>query len=439
MSEANAHTPGRQRVVVIGGGFGGLQAVKALRGAPVDITLIDRRNFHLFQPLVYQVATGALSPGEIAAPLRWVFRRQENVRVMLASVAGFDLEAREVKLEPAVDETGPERVPYDTLIVAGGSAYSYFGHDDWREVAPEVKSLESALDVRRRILQAFEAAELETDPARRTAWLTFVVVGAGPTGVEIAGQIAELARDTLPRDFRAVDPRHGEVLLVELADRVLTAFPPKLSTRAQRALEELGVTPLLGQTVVGIDDDGVTVEGGDGTRRIPSRTVIWAAGVQASSLAAALAEPTGAELDRTGRITVNPDLTLPGHPEVMALGDMVRVADASGAGVELPGVAPVAMQQGRYAARVVHDRLAGRSTRPFRYRDKGNLATIGRAKAVADLPGVKLSGLPAWVTWLVVHLFYLIGFQNRLLVIIRWAVSFVTRGRGARLITYQRD
>jgi NADH dehydrogenase len=439
MSEANAHTPGRQRVVVIGGGFGGLQAVKALRGAPVDITLIDRRNFHLFQPLVYQVATGALSPGEIAAPLRWVFRRQENVRVMLASVAGFDLEAREVKLEPAVDETGPERVPYDTLIVAGGSAYSYFGHDDWREVAPEVKSLESALDVRRRILQAFEAAELETDPARRTAWLTFVVVGAGPTGVEIAGQIAELARDTLPRDFRAVDPRHGEVLLVELADRVLTAFPPKLSARAQRALEELGVTPLLGQTVVGIDDDGVTVEGGDGTRRIPSRTVIWAAGVQASSLAAALAEPTGAELDRTGRITVNPDLTLPGHPEVMALGDMVRVADASGAGVELPGVAPVAMQQGRYAARVVRDRLAGRSTRPFRYRDKGNLATIGRAKAVADLPGVKLSGLPAWVTWLVVHLFYLIGFQNRLLVIIRWAVSFVTRGRGARLITYQRD
>jgi NADH:ubiquinone reductase (H+-translocating) len=439
MSEANAHSPGRQRVVVIGGGFGGLQAVKALRGAPVDIALIDRRNFHLFQPLVYQVATGALSPGEIAAPLRWVFRRQENVRVMLASVAGFDLEAREVKLEPAVDETGPERVPYDTLIVAGGSAYSYFGHDDWREVAPEVKSLESALDVRRRILQAFEAAELETDPARRTAWLTFVVVGAGPTGVEIAGQIAELARDTLPRDFRAVDPRHGEVLLVELADRVLTAFPPKLSARAQRALEELGVTPLLGQTVVGIDDDGVTVEGGDGTRRIPSRTVIWAAGVQASSLAAALAEPTGAELDRTGRITVNPDLTLPGHPEVMALGDMVRVADASGAGVELPGVAPVAMQQGRYAARVVRDRLAGRSTRPFRYRDKGNLATIGRAKAVADLPGVKLSGLPAWVTWLVVHLFYLIGFQNRLLVIIRWAVSFVTRGRGARLITYQRD
>jgi NADH:ubiquinone reductase (H+-translocating) len=439
MSEASGHTPGRQRVVVIGGGFGGLQAVKALQRAPVDITLIDRRNFHLFQPLVYQVATGALSPGEIAAPLRWVFRHQENVRVMLASVAGFDLDAREVVLEPAIDDTAPARVPYDTLIVAGGSAYSYFGHDDWREAAPEVKSLESALDVRRRILQAFEAAELESDPERRAAWLTFVVVGAGPTGVEIAGQIAELARDTLPRDFRAVDPRQGQVLLVEQADRVLTTFPPKLSKRAERALERIGVTPLLGHMVVGVDDGGVTVDGADGSRHVPARTVIWAAGVQASSLAAALAEPTGAELDRTGRVTVNPDLTLPGHPEVFALGDMVRVADASGAGVELPGVAPVAMQQGRYAARVVRDRLRGRATPPFHYLDKGNLATIGRAKAVADVRGLRLSGLPAWITWLVVHLFYLIGFQNRVLVVIRWAVSFITRGRGARLITNQRS
>jgi NADH:ubiquinone reductase (H+-translocating) len=432
MNDANA------RVVVIGGGFGGLQAVKALGNAAVDVTLIDRRNFHLFQPLVYQVATGALSPGEIAAPLRWIFRRDENVRVMLANVAGFDLDAREVVLEPAVDDTGPERVPYDTLIVAGGSAYSYFGHDDWRSVAPEVKSLESALDVRRRILEAFEAAELEPDPEKRAAWLTFVVVGAGPTGVEIAGQIAELARDTLPRDFQSVDPRHGQVLLVETADRVLTAFPPKLSSRAQRALERTGVTPLLGHTVVEVDSDGVTVEGSDGSRRVPARTAIWAAGVQASVLATALAEATGAELDRTGRVTVQPDLTLPGHPEVLALGDMVRVADASGAGIELPGVAPVAMQQGRYAARVVRDRLRGRSTPPFHYLDKGNLATIGRAKAVADVRGLKLSGLLAWVTWLVVHLFYLIGFQNRLLVLIRWAISFVTRGRGARLITNPR-
>ncbi len=439
MSEANAPTPDRPRVVVIGGGFGGLQAAKALAGAPVDITLIDRRNFHLFQPLVYQVATGALSPGEIAAPLRWVFRRQRNVRVMLAAVAGFDLDAREVRLEPAVDDTGPDRVGYDTLIVAGGSAYSYFGHDEWREAAPEVKSLESALDARRRILEAFEAAELEPDPDKRAAWLTFVIVGAGPTGVEIAGQIGELARDTLPRDFRDLDPRAGQVLLVELADRVLTAFPPKLSSRAQSELEEIGVTVLLGNTVVAIDDEGVTVEGADGARHLPARTAIWAAGVEASSLAGALAGATGAELDRTGRVTVQPDLTLPGHPEVLALGDMVRVADANGAAVTLPGVAPVAMQQGRYAARVVRDRLRGRSTAPFHYTDKGNLATIGRAKAVADLPGLKLSGLPAWITWLVVHLFYLIGFQNRLLVMIRWAISFVTRGRGARLITYQRD
>jgi NADH dehydrogenase len=434
MSES-APPQDRPRVVVIGGGFGGLQAVKALHGAPVDITLIDRRNFHLFQPLVYQVATGALSPGEIAAPLRWIFRREKNVRVVLAEVTELDLDAREVVVQPPFDEAAPERVSYDTLIVAGGSAYSYFGHDEWREPAPEVKSLESALDVRRRILEAFEAAELEEDPERRAAWLTFAVVGAGPTGVELAGQIGELARDTLPRDFRAIDPRQGRVLLIEQADRVLTAFPERLSHRAERALEQIGVTPVLGHLVVGVDDDGVTIQGSDGSRRVPARTVIWAAGVQASSLAAALAAPTGAQLDRTGRVTVNPDLSLPGHPEVMALGDMVRVADARGEGVELPGVAPVAMQQGRYAARVVRDRLRGRTTPPFHYLDKGNLATIGRAKAVADIHGLRLSGFFAWVTWLVVHLFYLVGFQNRVLVLIRWAISFVTRGRGARLIT----
>jgi NADH dehydrogenase len=435
MSEATTQPPGRPRVVVIGGGFGGLQAVKALKGTAVDITLIDRRNFHLFQPLVYQVATGALSPGEIAAPLRWIFRRQDNVRVVLAEVTGFDLDAREVLTQPEFAGAAPARTPYDTLIVAGGSAYSYFGHDEWRAAAPEVKSLESALDVRGRILQAFEAAELEPDPERRAAWLTFVVVGAGPTGVELAGQIAELARDTLPRDFRAIDPRQGRVLLVEQADRVLTAFPERLSHRAERALENLGVSSLLGHLVVGVDEDGVTVEGADGSRRLPARTVIWAAGVQASLLAAALAGPSGAEVDRTGRMTVQPDLTLPGHPEVLALGDMVRVADAQGEAVTLPGVAPVAMQQGRYAARVVRDRLRGRQTAPFHYVDKGNLATIGRAKAVADIRGVRISGLPAWITWLVVHLFYLVGFQNRLLVVIRWAISFITRGRGARLIT----
>jgi len=428
VATAAQHT--RPRVVVVGGGFGGLQATRALDDAPVDVTLIDRRNFHLFQPLVYQVATGALSPGEIAAPLRWVFRRQRNVRVVLAEVTGFDLDAREVLATPEVGETEPMRIPYDTLIVAGGSAYSYFGHDEWREPAPEVKSLESALEVRRRILAAFEAAALETDPARREAWLTFVVVGAGPTGVEIAGQIAELAGDTLPHDFRDLDTRLGRVLLVEMDDRVLTAFPEKLSHRAERALEQLGVTVMLGHAVVGIDHDGVTLGAGDDERHIPARTVIWAAGVQASTLAGQLGGATGAEIDRSGRVTVGPDLTLPGHPEVIALGDMVRVGDTV-----LPGVAPVAMQQGRYAAKVVEERLAGRTPAPFHYLDKGNLATIGRAKAVADLRGLKLSGLLAWVAWLVVHLFYLIGFQNRVLVLIRWAVSFITRGRGARLIT----
>ncbi len=435
MTLETAQPPRRSRVVVIGGGFGGLQAVKALRGADVDITLVDRRNFHLFQPLVYQVATGALSPGEVAAPLRWIFRGQENVRVMLADVTEFDLGAREVLVQPPFDGVEPERLSYDTLIVAGGSAYSYFGHDEWRAIAPEVKSLESALDVRSRILEAFEAAELERDPDRRAAWLTFAIVGAGPTGVELAGQIAELAQDTLPTDFREIDPRQARVLLIEQADRVLTAFPASLSHRAERALEQLGVAPMLGHVVVGMDEDGVSIEGADGTRRVPARTVLWAAGVQASSLAATLGAQTGAELDRTGRVTVNPDLTLPGHPEVVALGDMVRVADARGQGVELPGVAPVAMQQGRYAARLVEDRLGGRATPPFHYVDKGNLATIGRAKAVADIHGLRLSGLLAWLTWLLVHIFYLVGFQNRLLVVIRWAISFVTHGRGARLIT----
>jgi NADH:quinone reductase (non-electrogenic) len=424
------------RVVVVGGGFGGLQAVSKFRRAPVDVTLVDRRNFHLFQPLTYQVATGALSPGEIAYPLRAIFRRYANVRVVMAEVADFDLEAHEVQLRPVAGTPAPAVIPYDTVIVAGGSTYSYFGHEEWRTHAGEVKSLESALAVRGRLLSAFEAAELEPSADRRAAWLTFVVVGGGPTGVEMAGQIGELARDTLRKDFRTIDPRTARILLVEALDRVLTTFPPSLSAKAARSLEKLGVTVLTGRTVVGIDGESVTIEaaGGD-TERIPSRTVIWAAGVTASSLGARLAELTGAETDRAGRLTVEPDLTLPGHSEVFALGDMVRVRQPDGDPVVLPGVAPVAMQQGRYAAKVVLARLRSRETRPFQYRDKGNLATIGRAAAVADIRGFKLSGFVAWVVWLTVHLFYLVGFQNRVLVFIRWSVSFVTRGRGARLIT----
>jgi NADH:ubiquinone reductase (H+-translocating) len=420
--------------VVVGGGFGGLQAVLKLRRDPVKVTLVDRRNFHLFQPLTYQVATGALSPGEIAYPLRAIFKRHQNVRVVMAEVSGFDLDARELQLRPVAGVPAPPSIPYDTLIVAGGSKYSYFGHDSWREHAAEVKSLESALVVRSRLLSAFEAAEAETDPERRAAWLTFVVVGAGPTGVEMAGQIAELARDTVHREFRAIDTRSSRILLVEAADHVLTTFPPSLSTRAARSLRRIGVTVLAGRTVTGIDAEGVTIDAGGTTERIVTNNVIWAAGVTASSLASRLGELTGAELDRAGRVTVEPDLTLPGHPEVFALGDMIRLRDAV-----LPGVAPVAMQQGRYAAKVVRNRLRSRETPPFRYVDKGNLATIGRASAVADVKGLRLHGFIAWITWLVVHLWYLVGFQNRLVVIIRWSFSFVTHGRSTRLITAPRS
>jgi NADH dehydrogenase len=435
-SSAPAQAARPHRVVVIGGGFGGLQAATHLARAPVELTLVDRRNFHLFQPLTYQLATGALTPGEVCYPLRAIFKRRPNVRVLMAEVTGFDLDSREVRLEPGAGESGPRSLGYDTLIVAGGSRYSYFGHDEWQELAHEVKSLESALAVRGRILSAFEAAELETDEERRREWLTFVVVGAGPTGVEMAGQIAELARDTLRRDFRAIDPRGGRVLLVEADDRVLTGFPPSLSRKAARSLEHLEVTPLVSRTVVGIDESSVTVQAPDGrSEAITARTVIWAAGVTASGLARQLAEQVGGDLDRAGRIAVEPDLTLDGHPEVLALGDMVRVRDEGGEPVVFPGVAPVAMQQGRYAAKLVRDRLRGRSTRPFRYRDKGNLATIGRARAVADLHFVRLTGFIAWATWLVVHLWYLVGFQNRLLVFIRWSISFFTRGRGARVIS----
>jgi NADH:ubiquinone reductase (H+-translocating) len=438
--EHGAREVHRSRVVVVGGGFAGLQAVRKLRRAPVDVTLVDRRNFHLFQPLAYQVATGALSPAEIATPLRSIFRRQKNTRVLLAEVEGFDLQRREVILGALPNGAAREAIPYDTLVVAGGSRYSYFGHDLWQPFAPELKSLEGALEIRRRILSAFEAAEIERDDARRQAWLTFVVVGGGPTGVEMAGQIAELARDTLRREFRSIDTHATRVLLVEATDRVLSAFPASLSRKATRALERLGVTTLTDHTVVDVGPEAVAIETAAGERSdVATRTVIWAAGVSASPLASSLAEAAGAELDRAGRVGVDEHLRLPGHPEVFALGDMVRILGADGSFVALPGVAPVAMQQGRYVAAVIRDGLAGRTSSGFRYHDKGNLATIGRSKAVAELGRVHLAGFPAWAAWLVVHLFYLIGFQNRVLVLLRWTASFVTHGRGARLITGEQD
>jgi NADH dehydrogenase len=415
------------RVVVVGGGFGGLQAVRALRRAPVDVTLVDRRNFHLFQPLLYQVATGALSAGEIASPLRGILKRQRNARVVLGEVSGFDLEQRRVLLG------GGSEIGYDTLVVAAGAGHAYFGHDEWRPLAPGLKTLEDATAIRARILSAFEAAELEPDPEERRALLTFVVVGSGPTGVELAGQIAEIARDTLRRDFRTIDARAARILLVEAADRVLTGFPERLSARAAHALERIGVTPVLDSAVVDIDERSVTVEAAGGKReRLPARTAIWAAGVRASGLAGMLGDATDAPVDRAGRVTVGPGLTLPGHPEVFALGDMVRVGDLA-----LPGVAPVAMQQGRYAAKAIRARLEGTERGPFRYVDKGNVATVGRLRAVLEVRGLQLSGAFAWLAYLFVHLFYLVGLQNRVLVLIRWAVSFATRGRGARLITDQ--
>lgn len=426
----------RHRVVVVGGGFGGLQAARGLRDAPVEVVLVDRRNFHLFQPLLYQVATGALSPGEIASPLRGVLKRQRNATVVLAEVTGLDLEGKRV-LVTGVAGGRDAAIPYDTLLVAAGARHSYFGNDRWAPCAPGLKTLEDALEIRRRILLAFEAAEVEPDPEVRAAWLTFVVVGAGPTGVELAGQIAEIARDTVRRDFRHIDPSVARTLLVEGADRVLTAFDPRLSVSGARQLQQLGVTVLTARTVTGIDENAVTLTDPDGNvTSVAARTVVWAAGVSASPLARMLADATGGETDRAGRVTVQPDLTLPGRPEVFALGDMVRVSDGAGGVQPLPGVAPAAMQQGRYAARAVTARVTGApAPGPFTYVDKGNLATIGRLRAVGELKGMRLSGFPAWIGWLVVHLFYLTGLQNRLLVFIRWTVSFLTRGRGARLIT----
>ena len=423
------------QVVVVGGGFGGLKAVRGLRPAPGEVTHQNRPNINLFQPLVYQVATGALSPAEIATPLRVILRRQRNARVVQAEVTGFDLHRREVLLDDLPNGGGPATLGYDTLIVAGGSHYSYFGHEEWRPYAPELKSLAGALDIRSRVLGAFEAAEVEPDPVQRQGWLTFVVVGAGPTGVEMVGQIAELAHDALRRDFRWVDTTRARVLLVEAADRVLAGFPEQLSRKASRSLEGLGVTPLARHTVVDVTADSVTIESRDGAlERVGARTAIWAAGVTASGLAAKLADEAGLDVDRAGRLSVDPGLTLPGHPEVFAIGDMVRAQTPDGRGT-LPGLAPVAMQQGHYAAGAIRSRLRGRAHAPFRYVDKGNLATIGRSRAVADVKGVRLSGFLAWAIWLLVHLVYLSGFQNRLLVFVRWTISFLTRGRGARLIT----
>jgi NADH dehydrogenase len=417
-------------VVIIGGGFGGLACAQALRRAPVRVTLIDRRNFHLFQPLLYQVATGGLSPANISAPLRAILKNQANARVLMTDAQELDLPGRKV-LTP----NGP--IPYDFLVVAAGARHAYFGKPHWEALAPGLKTVEDATEIRRRVLGQFELAELTDDEAEQRRHLTFIVVGAGPTGVEMAGAISELAHHTLRHNFRRIDPGQARVLLIEGGPRVLPPFHPKLSDWAQRSLERIGVEVVLNAMVTDIRPDGVTVKRGENLDEIACGAVVWAAGVEASPLARQLGEATGAKVDRAGRVAVEPDLSLPGHAEVFALGDMVAIAGPDGKPV--PGVAPAAIQMGQHVARAITDRLRGQSPGPFRYYDKGSMATIGRNSAVAESMGLRMTGYLAWMAWLFIHILYLIEFQNRVLVMWQWFWNYLTRNRSARLITTSFD
>ena len=415
------------RVVIVGGGFGGLQAALKLGRAPVETTLVDRRNFHLFAPLLYQVATGGLSPANIAAPLRAVLRRQRNTQVLLGEVQGFDVAGRRVLLADGGE------VPYDSLILASGSRHHYFGHDAWEAVAPGLKTVEDATAMRRRILLAFEEAEKAATPEERAAWLTFVLVGGGPTGVELAGAIGELAHWTFRGNFRRIDPGRARILVVEGNDRILPTYPPDLSAKAVRSLERLGAEVMTSALVTDVRPDGVTVRRDGREERLASRTVLWSAGVAASPLGRRIAEACGAPTDKAGRVLVQPDLTIPGHPEIFVIGDLAVVPGADGQ--PLPGVAQVAIQEGRHAARLIAARLDGRTLPPFRYNDLGIMATIGRAAAVAVIRGVHLWGYPAWLTWLFIHLTWLVQFESKLLVLVQWGWNYLTRNRSARLIT----
>jgi NADH:quinone reductase (non-electrogenic) len=406
-------------VLIIGGGFGGLYAARACRGQPVDVTLVDRRNHHVFQPLLYQVATAALSPGDIASSIRWILRRQRNVEVLLGDVTRIDAAARTVTLADGAT------IRYDYVIVAAGATHAYFGHDDWQRYAPGLKTLEDALEIRRRVLLAFERAEREPDATRRRALLRFVIVGGGPTGVELAGALSEIARKSLARDFRHIDPSSSQIILIEAGPALLSAFPPTLQEAARHDLARLGVSILTNTAVTGIGDGFVEAGG----QRIEADTILWAAGVAASPLAATLAAP----LDRAGRVLVNPDLTIPGHPDVFVIGDLASLRGADGR--PLPGVAQVAMQMGAHAVHNILRAIEGQPLRPFHYKDYGNLATIGRASAVADFHWLRLKGYIAWLAWLFIHLLKLIGFRNRLGVMLQWAWAYVTYQRAVRLIT----
>jgi NADH dehydrogenase len=406
------------RVVIVGAGFGGLTAAKALSGRPFDVTVIDQHNYHLFQPLLYQVATAGLSPAEIASPIRGILSRERNVNVMLGKVSGVDTAQREVLAEG-------QRIPYDTLILATGARHAYFGHDDWAAHAPGLKTIDDATYIRRRILLAFEKAETEPDAAERARLLNFVVVGGGPTGVEMAGAIAELANRALAADFRSIDPRAARIILVEAAPRLLTPFDPSLSEAAKKSLEQLGVEVRLGAAVTALDAAGVSM----GAERIEARTVIWGAGVMASPAGTWL----GAETDRAGRVKVLSDLSVPGHPDIFVIGDTALLNGADGN--PLPGVAPVAKQQGQYIANLLVARQKGSSVKPFRYRDFGSLATIGRSRAVVQMGRLKIKGFIAWLLWCVAHIYFLIGFRNRLIVATNWLWNYITFQRGTRLIT----
>ncbi|MDQ4076337.1 MAG: NAD(P)/FAD-dependent oxidoreductase [Chloroflexota bacterium] len=423
---SDGRSSSQRHVVIVGGGFAGLNAAKHLKDAPVRVTLIDRRNHHLFQPLLYQVATSTLSPADIASPLRALLRHQENAQVLLGEVTDIDAANRQVVLNDVT------RIDYDTLIVAAGAGQHYFGNDQWKPWAPSLKTLEDATEIRRRILTAFEVAEGLSDPDAIRAWLTFVVVGGGPTGVELAGAVAGIARATLKDDFRTINPANAQILLVQSGDRVLPTYPPELSAKAEAGLLRLGVSVHTGVRVTDVGPDGVILSRGDQHEYIPTRTVLWAAGVQASPLGRALAQSTGTPLDRGGRVLVEADLSVPGHPEIFVIGDMASFTHQTGK--PLPGIAAVAMQQGQYVAELLKRWLHGDDMPPFRYRDLGSLATIGRSAAVADFGRVRFYGRLAWLIWYVVHWMKLIGFENRLLVLMQWLWSYFTRNRSARLI-----
>ncbi|MBR8834596.1 MAG: NAD(P)/FAD-dependent oxidoreductase [Stigonema ocellatum SAG 48.90 = DSM 106950] len=413
-------------VVIIGGGFGGLYTAKTLARANVNVTLIDKRNFHLFQPLLYQVATGTLSPSDISSPLRAVFRKSKNTKVLLGFVNDIDPEAQEVIL-------GDRTIPYDTLVVATGANHSYYGHDNWRRLAPGLKTVEDGIEIRRRIFSAFEAAEKETDPELRRAWLTFVIVGAGPTGVELAGAISELAYKTLTEDFRNIDTSETKILLLQGGDRILPHMAPQLSKVATVSLQKLGVVTQTNTRMTNIENDIVTFKQGDKVQEITSKTILWAAGVKGSSLGQVLANRTGVECDRSGRVIVEPDLTIKGYKNIFVIGDLGNFSHQDGK--PLPGVAPVAKQEGEYVAKLIQKRLQGQTLPKFRYNDVGSLAMIGKNLAVVDLSFIKLQGFLAWIFWLVVHIYFLIEFDTKLLVVFQWAWNYITRSRRSRLIT----